>query len=373
MPSPVYFINMRARQGLNLFDKIERLFKKSSLKQFVTGGDLLAVKIHFGEDGNLSYIHPRIVRFIIEQLKKYNTKPFLTDANSLYAGSRGEAVGHLQTAIGNGFDYSVVGAPLIISDGLRGSTATKIEINLNHFKEVMLGSEVCHADKMICLTHFKCHELTGFGGAIKNVGMGLASRAGKLAMHSTLNPYISEDCVACGVCLKYCGSGAIKMSEGEKKAYIDDKACIGCGECLISCPQHRIKIRWNESVANFQEKICEYAYGLLVKRKLPCYYVNFINNLSPVCDCYPYSDTAITPDIGILASYDPVAIDQASADLVINSPGIKGTALNKSFAPGDDKFRDIYPHIDWEVQLAYGEKIGLGRRQYQLINIFSEE
>ncbi len=371
MSAPVYFINMRTRMGLNLFDKIERLLRASSLKQFVAGGDLLAVKIHFGEDGNLSYIHPRIVRFIVDLLKKYKTKPFLTDANSLYAGSRGNATDHLQTAIGNGFDYSVVGAPLIIADGLRGSTSTSIEINQKHFKEVHFGSEICHADRMLCLSHFKGHELTGFGGAIKNVGMGLASRSGKLAMHSTLNPYITDDCIGCGVCLRHCAAGAIELMEEGKKARVNNKTCVGCGECLISCPHHNIKIYWNASVHNFQEKICEYAYGLLVKQKLPAFYINFINNVSPACDCYGYSDTPVVPDIGVLASLDPVAIDQASIDLVNNSPGIKGSALNES-EPGRDKFRAIYPDIDWEIQLAYGEQIGLGKRDYELINVFKD-
>jgi len=372
MPVPVYFINMRARQGLSLFDKLERLLKQSSLKHFVAGGDLLAVKVHFGEDGNLAYIHPRIVRFIIEQLKKYRTKPFLTDANSLYAGSRGDAVAHIQTAIGNGFDYSVVGAPLIIADGLRGSTSVKIRINQRHFREVELGAEVFHADKMVCLTHFKGHELTGFGGAIKNVGMGLASRAGKLAMHSTVSPYVTDDCVGCAVCLRYCAAGAIEFISGEKRVRINEKTCVGCGECLISCPHKKIKIQWNESIENFQEKICEYAYGLLVKRKLPCFYINFINNVSPACDCWGFSDTPIVPDIGVLASYDPVAIDQASADLVNNSPGIEGSALTSNLKPGEDKFRAVYPHIDWEIQLAYGEQLGLGKRDYELIKVFKD-
>jgi len=328
---------------------------------------LTAIKLHFGEDGNLSDIHPRLVRCVVDWLKAQGAQPFLTDTNSLYVGSRSDAVRHLHTAYRNGFGYEMQGIPVIIADGLLGSTVRKVEVNLKHFPQVDLGAEVGQAQAMVCLTHFKAHELTGIGGAIKNIGMGLASRSGKLAIHSTVTPYIAKDCEACGLCIIYCPGEAITLSVPEGQARIDAEKCLGCGQCLISCPGHHVHIEWNETVQNVQEKICELAYGLLVKLKLPTIYVNFISNVTPVCDCYAHSDKSIVPDVGILVGTDPVAIDQASADLVNAQPGLKDTALPGAYNPGEDKFRAIYPQIDWTVQLSYGEQIGLGQRRYELV------
>ncbi len=369
MKSKVYFIDLRAKQKQNLFYKIEQLLNTAGIKSLVTKQALVALKLHFGEDGNLSYIHPRLVRCMVDIVKSCGGLPFLTDSNSLYVGSRSNAVCHMHTAHKNGFGISMQDAPVIIADGLRGADAVTVEINQRHFKTVDLAQQVCQADAMLCLTHFKAHELTGIGGTLKNIGMGLAARSGKLSIHSTVTPYIAKECIACGACVAYCPANAISLTGPDGRASIKAETCIGCGQCLISCPEHHIHIRWDESVHNVQQKIVEYAYGLLKVKGLKSLFVNFITNVTPECDCYSHSDASIVPDIGIVASSDPVAIDQASADLVNKAPGLMDTALKGAYREGGDKFRSLYSHIDWTIQLEYGEKIGLGNRQYELVKL----
>jgi len=363
----VYFIDMRASAKENLFSKIKKMLKKAGFYDFIKEGELVAVKIHFGEAGNLGYIHPRIVKEIINEIKKKKAKPFLTDTNTIYVGSRTNAVDHINTAISNGFAYACVGAPIIIADGLRGFSGEEVEINLKHYKSVTIGKEILEADKIVCLTHFKGHEVSGFGGAIKNIGMGCATRSGKLSMHSKSAPYITKKCKGCKLCIKYCPASAIFIEN--KKAKIDEEKCYGCGYCLGVCPEDAIKMRWDESTKNIQEKICEHAYAVLKVRKKETFFMNFIINVSPACDCYSHTDRFIVPDIGICASYDIIAIDQASADLVNKEQGIKGTALKKAFKEGEDKFKDLYPEVDWSIQLKYGEEIGLGTRKYKLVKL----
>ncbi|MFH0924178.1 MAG: DUF362 domain-containing protein [bacterium] len=365
MKSKVYFIDMRTRYNLNIFQKLDKLLNASpEFKGLINKKDLVAIKTHFGEQGNLSHIHPKYIQFMVNKIREYQGHPFITDASSVYAGTRSDAISHLNTAISNGFAYATIGAPLIIADGLKGNSEVKIPVDLTHFKEVAIAKDIYDADKMICMSHFKGHELTGFGGAIKNIGMGLAAKSGKLAIHSTTRPYISKDCLACGLCIPHCSQGAISIQDN--KACINYEKCIGCAQCIISCPNEKIRIRWDESTKNVQEKICEYAYGLLKVRKIETFYLNFIINITPVCDCYNYSDTPIIPDIGILASNDIIAIDQACVDLVNQAEGIKNTALKQNLSKGGDKFKGLFPQIDWDVQLAYGEKIGLGTRNYEL-------
>jgi len=374
MKSEVFFIDMRAKIHQNLFLKLETLLDESKFGDFIKPKELVAVKMHFGERGNLSYLHPRLVKVVLDKIKSLGGRPFLTDAGTLYVGSRSDAVSHIHTAIENGFSYASLGVPIIIADGLTGTSVRHIEIEGKHLKSVEVGQEALNADRIVCLTHFKVHELTGLGGALKNLGMGLAGRGGKLAMHSTVTPYVSNKCVACGTCLEYCPTGALKLDDGDKSiARINAEICIGCGQCLVSCPHDFINVHWNENTQNVQEKICEYCLGIIKGAKKPTFFINVINNVTPECDCYNHSDTFIVPDIGILASSDPIAIDQASADLVNKARGLEGSQLKKAYEPGTDKFRDLYPKIDWTIQLKYGEEIGLGRRKYKLIKPFKQK
>jgi uncharacterized Fe-S center protein len=337
----------------------------------------VAIKLHFGEKGNTAYVRPIFLRKVVDRVKQYNGKPFLTDTNTLYIGTRSEAVSHLTTAFENGFTESVVNAPILIADGLRGNSAVKVRIDKPIFKTVSIAREIYMTDVLITVTHFKGHELSGFGGALKNLGMGCSSREGKLSQHSNISPKVKgKACTGCETCLHWCPQSAISMvasgpgtMEKRSMALIDSKKCIGCGECILACPPGAIQIQWNESIPIFQKKMVEHAYGAVLKKKGKALYLNFLTQISPACDCYGYSDTPIVHDIGILSSEDPVAIDQASVDLVNGETGNRSSKRPGAWEPGENKFRAIYPEVDWNIQLAYGEEIGLGTREYELIRI----
>ncbi|MBI2355537.1 MAG: DUF362 domain-containing protein [Deltaproteobacteria bacterium] len=366
--SNVYFADMRAGRDENLFDKIAKLLLLAGLNQRVAAGDLTAVKIHFGEKGNHAFIRPIFARRVVEEIKRLGARPFLTDSSTLYPGERKEAVSALTCAIENGFAYACVGAPLVISDGLRGMTETKVTINGELLKSVFIGAEIVEADSLVALSHFKCHELTGFGGAIKNLGMGCASRRGKMSQHSTVAPQVAEElCTGCGACLMACAHDAIAFIG--KRAIIDPLRCVGCSRCITICPVKGINIQWNEAAELIMRKMAEHARGAVTGKEHRAVYLNFITQVSPACDCYGHADAPIVNDIGICASIDPVAIDQACADLVNSARGNEGSALQTGHEPGGDKFRGVYPEIPWEVQLEHGERIGLGSRRYELIKI----
>ncbi len=368
MKSNVYFADLRAKPNQNLLSKVDGLLDAVGLAGKVKKGALVAVKLHFGEAGNTAYIQPGFIRRIVGKIKEAGGRPFLTDANTLYVGSRSDSVGHLTTAIQNGFAYAVVDAPLVIADGLRGGNETAVRVDLKRHKRVYIGSEITSADAIVSAAHFKGHELSGFGGTIKNLGMGCASRKGKLAQHSTVSPKVKrKNCEGCGECVDYCAQAAISLID--EKAQIDPKKCVGCGECIIICTNQAIQIQWDQAIPVFLENIVEYTAGVLKNKKGTATFLNFITQVSPACDCYPHNDAPIVADIGIVASNDPVAIDQASADLVNQAQGLPNSALTTNLEPGKDKFRAIYPNVDWEIQLQYAEQIGLGTRDYELVKI----
>ncbi len=368
MKSMVYFMDLRATPKDNLINKLGRLMETAGLEKVVQKKDLVAVKLHFGELGNTAFIRPVFLRKIVETIKKTGADPFLTDANTLYAGTRSNAVHHIQTAIQNGFAYSVVDAPIIIADGLRGKSDVPVPINGKRFKDVHVAAEIIRAEALISVAHFKGHELTGFGGALKNIGMGCASRKGKLAMHSTVSPrVIRKRCVGCGDCMAHCSQKAISLNE--KKAMLDQEKCIGCGECILFCSNSAIQVRWNQSVPVFLENMVEYTLGVLKDKKGKAFFINFITDISPACDCLPSNDAPIVRDIGIVASTDPVAIDQASVDLVNSESVLPGSCIEGNIGPNEDKFKAIYPRVDWGIQLEYAEHLGLGTRNYHLETI----
>ncbi|MCG2753995.1 MAG: DUF362 domain-containing protein [Desulfobacteraceae bacterium] len=368
MKSKVYFIDLRADYKENLLQKIARLLKTAGISKIIKKRDLVAVKLHFGESGNTAFIRPVYIRKIVETLKEIGSIPFLTDCNTLYAGTRSDAPSHHITAISNGFAYSVVDAPIVIADGLRGQSETCIKINQKNFNKVYIGSEIIHADSLLSAAHFKGHELSGFGGTIKNLGMGCASRRGKLAQHSTVAPKVKrKKCAGCGDCTAHCSQHAISLIK--EKAVIDPKKCIGCGECIIICSNNAIQIQWNQDIPVFMENMVEYTMGVLKNKKGRALFLNFITDVSPACDCIAHNDAPIVRNIGIVASKDAVAIDQASVDLVNKERALEGSCLKTNTKPGQDKFREIYPNINWEIQLDYAEKIGLGNRTYDLVLI----
>ena len=368
MASTVFFADLRTKVSRNLLDKVGELLGKVDLPKRVKDKGTVAIKLHFGEQGNTAYVRPVFLRRIVDRVKEVGGRPFLTDTNTLYGGTRSNAVSHLATAEGNGFAFSVVGAPIIIADGLLGNAAVRVPIEGRIYHEVSIGHAIHYADSLIVVTHFKGHEISGFGGAIKNIGMGCASREGKLSQHSTLGPKVKrKDCAECETCVGWCVYEAIEMRG--KAAFINPDKCVECGECIAICPQGAIQIQWNEASPAFQRKMVEYALGALKNKGKRTTYVSFITQVSPYCDCYGHNDVPIVGDIGILASVDPVAIDQASVDLVNAQPGSAVSPYTKDLLPGADKFRAVHRQVDWGVQLAYGEEMGLGVRRYELVSV----
>ena len=352
MSATVWFTDFSARHGFGLLEKTAALLDKAGLAAKIGKKSLTAVKLHFGEKGNTSFVRPVFLRTIVERIVAHGGKPFLTDTNTLYVGSRANSVDHLRCAITNGFAFSVVDAPLVIADGLRGEYAVKVPIDGKIYKEVAIGGEIVHAESMVVVTHFKGHELSGFGGTIKNLGMGCSARQGKLSQHSTVAPVVDpKNCTSCGICIAHCPSGAIEIVS--EAAFIDPKLCIGCADCIVLCPEKTINVNWNEASSTVQKKMVEHALGAIKGKEERTLFVAFVNQISPYCDCYGHNDRPMAPDVGILASDDPVALDQACADLVIK-------------AAGRDPFKETHPAIDWTIQLAYGEELGLGTRAYTL-------
>jgi uncharacterized Fe-S center protein len=352
MSATVWFTDLSARPGEGLLDKTGKLLDAAGIASVVKKRALVAVKLHFGEPGNTSFVRPVFIQRIVEKVKEAGGKPFLADTNTLYLGRRSNTVDHLRSAIRNGFAYSVVEAPVVIADGLRGEYSIPVPIEGEIFREVEIGGEIVHADALLAVTHFKGHELSGFGGTIKNLGMGCASRRGKLSQHSSVAPCVAPDgCTACGTCVVHCPPGAIAVVEG--KAVIDEEKCIGCADCIVLCPERTIRVDWNEAAGTVQTKMAEHALGAVKGKEGALLFVSFVTDVSPHCDCYGHNDLPVSPDVGILASTDPVALDQACIDLVTRSCG-------------KDPFREVHREVDWQIQLAHAEKIGLGSRSYRL-------
>ncbi|MCK9581083.1 MAG: DUF362 domain-containing protein [Methanoregula sp.] len=368
MKSPVYFASLRAfSDHESTTAKVQRLFDKAGFADMIAPHDKTAIKLHFGETGSDGFISPVYVRQVVEKVKACGALPFLTDTNTLYLGGRSNAVEHIGTAILHGFDFAVAGAPVIIADGLNGKNTRKVTINKKHFHEVTIAGDIAAADSLIVLSHFKGHIVSGFGGAIKNLGMGCAPPEGKRAQHNAQPFTIPEKCTGCAACMKVCPKTAISVVK--KKSAIDQNLCIGCFECLHACPEHAIDINWETEIPEFMERIVEYAYGAVQGKEGKVGYMNFLIRITPDCDCYPFSDAPIVPDIGILASKDPVAIDAASFDLVNQQQGYTDSLLCANHNKGGDKFRGVHAQTDGHHQVRYAEEIGLGSSAYEIIRI----
>ncbi len=365
--SEVVFTNMRTKPGMGILDKLERVAKRAGIEKIDFKDKFVAIKIHLGEPGNLAYIKPNYAAVIVRMVKELGGLPFLTDSNTLYTGRRANAVDHLQAANENGFNVIATGCNVIIADGLKGTDYREIEINQKHCKTAKIGAAIADADIIISLNHFKGHEMTGFGGAIKNIGMGSGSRGGKLEMHSASKPLIkTKKCVSCGQCIKSCAQDAISFDEN-KKAVIDYDLCVGCGQCVAVCRYDAAIIKWDEAADTANEKIAEYTYAVINGK--PAFHINFVMNVSPDCDCWATNDLPIVPDIGIAASFDPIALDKACVDLVNAAEPIRGSVLEDKHYEEGDKFCHIHSNTDWQAGLKHGEEIGIGTMEYELITL----
>jgi hypothetical protein len=368
--SKVYFTNLRTRPGKSLLDKLEILVDKAGIKDIDFAKKFVAIKIHFGEPGNLGYIRPNYAARIVKIIKKAGGLPFVTDANTLYSGQRSNAVDHLNAAMENGFNPMVLGCNAIIADGVKGTEYREVEINLKNCKKAMIGSAIADADIIISMNHFKGHELTGFGGALKNIGMGCASRGGKLDIHCTSKPKIdSEKCTGCNQCVRNCNHSAVQLNNS-KKAEINYEICVGCAQCVAVCMFGAAIPVWDGSTEIANEKVAEYSYAVLKDK--PNFHINFLMNISPDCDCWGNNDASVVADIGIAASVDPVALDRACADIVNKAPALKNSFIfdkEEEYIEGRDKFNHIHPVTNWDFCLGHAEKIGLGTRDYELMNL----
>ena len=368
--SKVFFTNLRTTNGRSLLYKLETLITEAGVEHLDFVGKFTAVKIHFGEPGNLAYIRHNYVARIVQFLQKKQARVFITDTNTLYCGGRSNAVDHIQSAMQNGFNPIAVPCPVIIADGLKGIDYRLININGEYCKTAKIGSAIADADIIVSMTHFKGHEQTGFGGALKNLGMGGASVEGKMDMHSTSQPRIvEENCITCGQCVKYCAAKAMTINK-RKKAQIDSTKCTGCGQCIAVCQYDSAQVVWNSSTDITCCKIAE--YSLAVIKDKPHFHISFIMDVAPDCDCWGCNDAAIVQDIGIAASFDPVALDMACADMVTAAAANTNTRLNvneSGMLQGVDKFKIIHPNTDWKTGLAHAEKIGLGKMKYEIIEV----
>ena len=368
--SKVYFTDFRTQLDVSLGVKLQRLCRKAGMAQIDFEGKFVAIKMHFGELGNYSFIRPNYVKAVADLVKELGGKPFLTDCNTLYPGSRKNAIDHLYNAEVNGFNSVTTGCYNIIADGLKGTDDVTVPVpNGEYCKEAYIGHALYDADVLISLSHFKGHEMTGFGGAIKNIGMGGGSRAGKMQQHCDGKPVVDPAlCRGCRKCAKECGSDAIRYENG--KAFIDQDLCKGCGRCIGACAFDAISAQNDTALDSLCAKMAEYTAAICQGK--PCFHISLIMDVSPNCDCHGENDAPILPDQGMLASFDPVALDQACADLCLAAEPIRNSQLSDNLARPDwhchhDHFLDSNPNVRWKNTLAHGEKIGLGTRSYELI------
>ena len=370
--SNVYFTDLRVKNGDNLLTKLQRLIKTAGIGNIDFTDKYVAIKMHFGEPGNLAFLRPNYAKAVADIVKELGGKPFLTDCNTLYVGGRKNALDHLDSANLNGFNPTTTGCQIIIADGLKGTDETLVPVEGGtYIKEAKIGRAVMDADVFISLSHFKGHESTGFGGALKNIGMGCGSRAGKMEMHSAGKPHVDQNlCVGCQMCAKICAHDAPEFEN--KKATINHDKCVGCGRCIGVCPKDAILSASDESNEILNCKIAEYTKAVIDNR--PHFHISLVIDVSPYCDCHGENDAAIVPNVGMFASFDPVALDMPCAEAVNAQPVLSNSMLGdcseeERACHNHDHFHSIFPETCWETAISHGEKIGIGNSKYKLITV----
>lgn len=368
----VYYTDFRAKIGEGLPTKLKRLIKAAGIGDIDMDGKFVAVKMHFGELGNLSFLRPNYARAVVDVVKELGGVPFLTDCNTLYPGSRKNAIEHLYCAWENGFTPMTVGCPVIIGDGLKGTDDIEVPVEGGEYiDKAMIGRAVMDADIFISLSHFKGHETTGFGGAIKNIGMGCGSRAGKKAQHMNGQPEIDHElCRGCRACLRECANDGLSFDESTRKMSINTQNCVGCGRCIGACNFDAIAFANYAATKDLNCRMAEYTKAVIQNR--PNFHVSLIVDVSPNCDCHAENDTPILPNIGMFASFDPLALDQACVDACLKATPLPNSQLaeameKEDFCDHHDHFENTTPNSEYKTCLAHAEKIGLGTRDYEIV------
>lgn len=372
--SKVFFTDFRTPMyGETIPQKFKRLIKTAGIGQIDFDGKFVAIKTHFGELGNLSFLRPNYAKALADIIKELGGKPFLTDCNTLYPGFRKNALDHLECAWENGFTPMTVGCPVIIADGLKGTDDIDVPVNGGEYiKYAHIGRAIMDADVFITLSHFKGHENTGFGGAIKNIGMGCGSRAGKKDQHNCGKPQIDPVlCRGCRKCQKECANGGLVFDEEHRKMTVSE-SCAGCGRCIGACNFDAISFKDYLANEMLGVRMAEYTKAVIDGR--PNFHISLIVDVSPQCDCHQENDAPIIPNIGMLASFDPLALDQACVDLCNAATPFKNSQVGDNLAkPGFVNYYDVFknsgPSTDYKACLEHAEKIGVGTRSYELIKI----
>lgn len=370
--STVYFTDFRTMLGEGLPAKLKRLMKRAGIRRIDMDNKFVAIKLHFGELGNLGYLRPNYAKAVADVVKEAGGNPFLTDCNTLYPGSRKNALEHLQCAWENGFTPLTTGCPILIGDGLKGTDDITVPvIGGEYVKEAKIGHAIMDADVFISLTHFKGHEMTGFGGAIKNIGMGCGSRAGKKDQHNNGKPHVvTEQCRGCMRCLRECANNGLIFNETTRKMSIDETNCVGCGRCLGACNFDAIYFNDDAAAKELNCRMAEYTKAVIDGR--PHFHISLVVDVSPNCDCHSENDAPILPNLGMFASFDPLALDQACVDACMAANPMPGSQLadnmnHPGFVDHHDHFTNSTPESEWRSCLEHAEKIGLGTREYELV------
>ena len=371
----VYFTDFRTPYGGDTMPgKLKKLIRKAGIAQLNLEGQFVAIKIHFGELGNVSYLRPNYARAVVDVVKELGGKPFLTDCNTLYPGSRKNALEHLYCAWENGFTPLTVGCPILIGDGLKGTDDIEVPVRGGEYvKNAKIGRAVMDADVIISLTHFKGHEATGFGGALKNLGMGCGSRAGKKEQHNNGKAYVQQElCRGCRRCMRECANDGLVFDAEKRKMHVDKEHCVGCGRCVGACNFDAIDFEDPNSNQMLNYRIAEYAKAVVDGR--PQFHISMVMDISPNCDCHEENDAPILPDVGMFASFDPLALDQACVDACMKCDPLPNSQLGEHlrdphFEDHHDHFTNSTPESEWQSCLSHAEKIGLGTRAYELIKL----
>ncbi|MDO5407147.1 MAG: DUF362 domain-containing protein [Eubacteriales bacterium] len=372
--SKVYFTDFRTIAfGDSLPVKLKKLIKKAGIGEIDMDGKFVAIKMHFGELGNISYLRPNYAKAVADVVKELGGKPFLTDCNTMYPGSRKNALEHLECAWENGFTPLTVGCPILIGDGLKGTDDVEVPVAGGEYvKAAKIGRAVMDADVFISLTHFKGHEMTGFGGTIKNIGMGCGSRAGKKEQHCSGKPHIEESlCRGCRKCQKECANEGLVFNADTRKMSVNPDNCVGCGRCLGACNFDAIEFNNDDANELLNCRMAEYTKAVVDGR--PNFHISLIVDVSPNCDCHGENDAPILPNLGMFASFDPLALDQACVDACLAATPMANSQLSDHLADPHfhdhhDHFRNSTPESEWRSCLAHAAKIGLGSREYELVD-----